>query len=246
MNYYNFVKQIKEISLANGIVNETGEGDIYLHLNSGMHKYPCVFLTVQNITFANDIVNVNGTLFYVDRLLDNSANKVEIQSNALTVLSQIFDRIAEETVINIRQNTYTPFDEKFADLCAGQFATFQASFPNDVICSDDNFEIKTITLNHNGIYDIIGYDKAVVAVEGGVWGQITGDINKQTDLIELVDDTIGSACECVNTAKGEIIDAIGEIDIDTTELAKQGSDANATNTAILQLIGYTIQEIDRI
>lgn len=244
MNYYNFVKQIKEISLANDIVNETGEGDIYLHLNSGMHKYPCVFLTVQNITFANDIVNVNGTLFYVDRLLDNSANKVEIQSNALTALSQIFDRIAEETVINIRQNTYTPFDEKFADLCAGQFATFQASFPNDVICSDDNFEIKTITLNHNGIYDIIGYDHAVVAVEGGKWGQITGNIEEQTDLINLVEDTVGNACECVNEAKQEVLDAIDEIDIDTTELAKQGTDANANITDITeklqQIIGANI------
>ena len=244
MNYYNFIKQIKNISLSNGLVNETGEGDIYIHLNSGMHKYPCVFLTVQNVTFTNDIVNVNATLFYVDRLLDNSSNKLEIQSNGITVLSQILDRIAEETVINTVQNVYTPFEEKFADLCAGQFVTFRASFPNDVICSDDEFEVKTITLNHNGIYDIIGYDKAVVAVEGGVWGQIKGNIEDQTDLIELVDDTIGSACECVTAAKEEILDAIDEIDIDTTELAKQGTDANANITDITeklqQIIGANI------
>ena len=244
MNYYNFIKQIKNISLSNGLVNETGEGDIYIHLNSGMHKYPCVFLTVQNVTFTNDIVNVNATLFYVDRLLDNSSNKLEIQSNGITVLSQILDRIAEETVINTVQNVYTPFEEKFADLCAGQFVTFRASFPNDVICSDDEFEVKTITLNHNGIYDIIGYDKAVVAVEGGVWGQIKGNIEDQTDLIELVDDTIGSACECVNAAKEEILNAIDEIDIDTTELAKQGTDSNANITDITeklqQIIGANI------
>ena len=244
MNYYNFIKQIKNISLSNGIVNEVGEGDIYQHLNSGMHKYPCVFLTVQNVTFTNDIVNVNATLFYVDRLLDNSSNKLEIQSNGITVLSQILDRIAEETVINTVQNVYTPFEEKFADLCAGQFVTFRASFPNDVICSDDEFEIKTITLNHNGIYDIIGYDKAVVAVEGGVWGQITGDINEQTDLIELVDGAVGDSCECVQEAKTEILDAIGKIDIDTTELAKQGTDENANITDITeklqQIIGANI------
>lgn len=213
MNYYNFIKQIKNISLSNGLVNETGEGDIYQHLNSGMHKYPCVFLTVQNVTFNNDIVNVNATMFYVDRLLTNSANKVEIQSNGLTVLSQILDRIAEETVINTVQNVYTPFEEKFADLCAGQFVTFRASFPNDVICSDDEFEIKTITLNHNGIYDIIGYDKAVVAVEGGVWGQIKGDINEQTDLMALINSKQNNLTAGTNIKiEGDVISNTYEYD----------------------------------
>lgn len=213
MNYYNFIKQIKNISLSNGLVNETGDGDIYQHLNSGMHKYPCVFLTVQNVTFTNDIVNVNATLFYVDRLLDNSSNKLEIQSNGITVLSQILDRIAEDTVINTVQNVYTPFEEKFADLCAGQFVTFRASFPNDVICSDDEFEIKTITLNHNGIYDIIGYDKAVVAVEGGVWGQITGDINAQTDLMVLINSKQNNLTAGTNIKiEGDVISNTYEYD----------------------------------
>lgn len=213
MNYYNFIKQIKNISLSNGLVNETGEGDIYQHLNSGMHKYPCVFLTVQNVTFANDIVNVNATLFYVDRLLDNSSNKLEIQSNGITVLSQILDRIAEETVINTVQNVYTLFEEKFADLCAGQFVTFRASFPNDVICSDDEFEVKTITLNHNGIYEIIGYDKAVVAVEGGVWGQITGNINAQTDLMALINSKQNNLTAGTNIKiEGDVISNTYEYD----------------------------------
>lgn len=186
MNYYNFIKTIKTLSLNNGLVNEVGEGDIYEHLNSGEHKYPCVFLTVQNLTINGDIVTLNGTMFYVDRLLDNSVNKIEVQSNALTILSQIFAKIKEDTIININVNTYTPFEEKFTDLCAGQFATFTASFPNDIICSDGEYEIRTITLTANGLYDVTGYDKALVNVITK-WGDIEGNITDQTDLINYID-----------------------------------------------------------
>ena len=65
-----------------------------------------------------------------------------------------------------------------------------------------------------------------------------------SDLLNLVEDSLGSACECVNAAKEEIIDAIDEIDIDTTELAKQGTDSNANITDITeklqQIIGANI------
>lgn len=244
MNYYNFIKTIKTVTSNNSLVNEFGEGDIYEHLNSGEHKYPCVFLTVQTVVPNNDMLTINGTLFYVDRMLTNNVNKNEIISNGITILSQIFQKLLEDTVVMDRVSSYTPFDEKFADICAGVFASFSATIPNDIICSDSEFEVRTIELNHNGIYDIIGYDQAVVAVEGGVWGQITGDINEQTDLIELVEGAVGDSCECVNAAKEEIIDAIDEIDIDTTELAKQGTDANANITDITeklqQIIGANI------
>lgn len=186
MNYYNFIKTIKTVTSNNSLVNEFGEGDIYEHLNSGEHKYPCVFLTVQTVVPNNDMLTINGTLFYVDRMLTNAVNKNEIISNGITILSQIFQKLLEDTVVMDRVSSFTPFDEKFADICAGVFASFSATIPNDIICSDSEFEVRTITLNHNGIYDIIGYDQAVVAVEGGVWGQITGDINEQTDLMTLI------------------------------------------------------------
>lgn len=186
-NYFNFVKTIKSISLANGLVNETGEGDIYTHLNSGVHKYPCVFLTVENIVnTTNDTMRINGTLFYVDRLCDNEANKVEVQSNGITILQQIIDKISEETVWTLTANVFTPFTEKFADLCAGQFVSFTVDMPNEIVCSSSEYEIKTIELTKNGLYDITGYDKALVNVITK-WGDIEGNIEEQTDLINYID-----------------------------------------------------------
>ena len=186
-NYFNFVKTIKSISLANGLVNETGEGDIYTHLNSGVHKYPCVFLTVENIVnTTNDTMRINGTLFYVDRLCDNEANKVEVQSNGITILQQIIDKISEETVWTLTANVFTPFTEKFSDMCAGQFVSFTVDMPNEIVCSSSEYEIKTIELTKNGLYDITGYDKALVNVITK-WGDIEGNIEEQTDLINYID-----------------------------------------------------------
>lgn len=42
------------------------------------------------------------------------------------------------------------------------------------------------------------------------------------------------------------IDEIELPEIDTTDLAKQGDNPEATNSAIMSLIGYTIEEIDRV
>lgn len=50
----------------------------------------------------------------------------------------------------------------------------------------------------------------------------------------------------VENAKQAILDAIGAIDIDTSDLAKQGTNANASISEIQTLIGYTITEIDKI
>lgn len=210
-NYFNFVETIKRLSMNHGIVNETGEGDIYLHLNSGTHKYPCVFLTVQNITKRNDTLNVNGTLFYVDKMLDNSANKTEIQSNAITILSQVVDKISEDSVYEMNAGTYTPFEEKFSDLCAGAFVSFTCTFPDEIVCSDSEYTIKTITLTSNGVYDIVGYDKAIVEVcSEAQWGDITGDIENQQDLIDLVESVRYDDTQIYSDLSAETSERISE------------------------------------
>ena len=43
MNYKEVVNTILNIAKKHKMVNEVGYGDIYEHLNSGEHKYPCVF-----------------------------------------------------------------------------------------------------------------------------------------------------------------------------------------------------------
>ena len=144
MNYYNFVNTILETAKSHKLVHEVGEGDIYEHLNSGDHKYPCVFLTVQNVDSNGSQMTVTGSLFYVDALLSDTSNKLQIQATGMTTLQQIFMRLMDNYPdFELRTGRYTPFDEKFSDLCAGVFSNFTISFMDDIcIVNDDIFEEK--------------------------------------------------------------------------------------------------------
>lgn len=142
MNYLQFVNTVLETAKSHKLVHEVGEGDIYEHLNSGDHKYPCVFLTVQNVESNGAQMTVTGSLFYVDVLLSDNSNKLQIQSTGLSTLQQIFMRLMENYPdFDLRTGRYTPFDEKFSDLCAGMFSNFTISFVDDTcIVNDDIFE----------------------------------------------------------------------------------------------------------
>lgn len=159
MNYFTLIEDIKRTSLQ--FAEEFYEGDVYEFLNSGNHKYPSIILTTQNVSTTDNINSISGTLFCVDRLTDDSSNRLEIQSNAFNKLQRIISAL-EENTINLQSNTYTPFTEKFADLCGGMFVEFSLQYVGESLC--DDLEIKEIELTQNGIYDVIGYDRAIVNV----------------------------------------------------------------------------------
>lgn len=172
MRYFDFIKEIKEISTSHILVNEYGEGDIYEYLNNGEHKYPCVFLTVTNLNTTDSGTAINFTLFYTDRLVENQANKTAIQSTGISVIKQIlskYEQLHPEYLLN--NVNYTPFTEKFTDMCAGVFCDVVIENQTDTLedydneCEEGAFAVKTITLTKNGVYDIVGYDSAIVLVE---------------------------------------------------------------------------------
>ena len=200
---------MKNISKSHALVNEFGEGDVYEYMNSGEHKYPCVFLTMSTVLTDTTSTNYNFTLFYIDRLTDDSDNKVNVQSMGISIIKEIVSKlISEEPVLETSSIECTPFTEKFADYCGGAFATITVT---DIVdntetesdeCSENNFEGKTITLTKNGLYDIIGYDKAVVSIpltgigivsngefinENGGWDRVYVDVRSVTTM-ELTQD----------------------------------------------------------
>lgn len=208
------VNYIKNVSLAYPTVQEFGEGDIYEFMNSGEHKYPTIFLTIESITSDEDTQTLNATLFYVDRLLSNSSNKIDVQTVGLTALKSIKEKLEEANYINFTSINYTPFTEKFSDLCAGAFAQCNIQVNDTLEC--DDFELGTLTIKEDGLYNVLGYSQVIVDVtkvrsinghsgditlgEGltindnnvlsttvkAEWGSITGSITNQTDLVEYV------------------------------------------------------------
>ena len=170
MNYYNLLRTLKSLSLTHSLVNDYAEGDVYEYMNSGMHSYPAVFMTMNNITSDSESTNYNFTMFYIDRLLSDGSNKINVQSIGVQVVKQILSKLFDiYPEIEISSTEYTPFTEKFADDCAGVFCQISLSDELDaasyeVDCVEQNFETKELTIKENGIYEVLGYDKVIVNV----------------------------------------------------------------------------------
>ena len=204
MRYFDFIKEIKEISTSHILVNEYGEGDIYEYLNNGEHKYPCIFLTVTNLTTTDSGTAINFTLFYTDRLVENQANKTSIQSTGISVIKQIlskYEQLHPEYLLN--SVNYTPFTEKFTDMCAGVFCDVVIENQIDTLedydneCEEGAFAVKTITLTKNGVYDIVGYDSAVVLVEA--------DCHEYEELVDELTNTIEQKEVEIDSLEKEIV-----------------------------------------
>lgn len=151
--------------MAHRFVEEFQQGDIYNLLNSGTRRYGFVCLTIGDLSIDGDLATMNGTLFWADRLTDDQANALEVRSNGVSVLKDIMLRIENSfTGFRFTSQSYSVFTEQFSDLCAGAFVQFSMTYPMDSVCAGDSFVIKTINITENGLYDIIGYSKAVVNV----------------------------------------------------------------------------------
>lgn len=162
MNLTELNNFIKTLSLAYPTVRNYGEGDVYEALNSGNNEYPTIFLTISEISTNEDITNITATLFYIDRLLDDNSNRLNIQTVGTNALKAILEKATEWSRINLETITYTPFTEKFADLCAGVFAQFSIQINDELDCG--SYESVTLTIKEDGVYSTLGYEQVIVDV----------------------------------------------------------------------------------
>lgn len=133
-NYYYIVTTILDVAKKHKLIQETYYGDIYEFENSGSRKYFNFVLTSNTTTESDDITTYSFNAFVTDRLTDDKSNLIEVQSASKTILSQIL----KETFDQIDDITYTFWTEKFNDLCAGCYASFSVSVPNEFTCADEN------------------------------------------------------------------------------------------------------------
>lgn len=76
------------------------------------------------------------TLFYVDRLTADKANGPEIHSVGVEVLGNVLRVLAEE--VGVSEWRITPFSgQRFADECAGVYATVEITVPAGSACGEE-------------------------------------------------------------------------------------------------------------
>lgn len=197
MTYYKLLKTLRQLSLKHYLLNEFGDGDVYEYMNSGNHKYPCLFITLSNISTDTESTQYKFTLFYIDRLTDDLSNKINVQSTGVEVIKHVLSKLVSEIgTFDVTSTDFTMFTEKFADMCGGVFCNvvmddytenLENEVNNDDDCAEKDFNVTEIRLTENGIYDIAGYDKAVVSVPSVTTLELTED---EYDNLSSYDDYI--------------------------------------------------------
>lgn len=126
----NLKNQIGDIALSQPEVNAYGEGSVYDLLNSGgkIEKYAAVVTTFQSASIVDDNYTATINLFYIDRLTKfDDNNRLQVQDAAVQTLHNILLQLAEE--YDVENESYTLFTQKFADNCAGAYATLKITLP---------------------------------------------------------------------------------------------------------------------
>lgn len=90
------------------------------------------------------------TLFFIDRMTEDRKNQLAIQSIGIEVLDNILRSIADNEEIGVSDHTFTTFNQRFVDECAGVYCNVELTAPIDSVCSED-YDL--------GIYlaDVAGY-----------------------------------------------------------------------------------------
>lgn len=84
----------------------------------------------------SSLITFNFTFFYVDRLTADKRNELEIQSVGIAVLDNIIRLLGDNSVYAENPYTFTTFDQRFVDECAGVFTNVALSVPVGDLCSE--------------------------------------------------------------------------------------------------------------
>lgn len=76
-------------------------------------------------------------LFYVDRLTENEGNRLEVQSVGIQTLGNIIQGLEEKGIYTENDCTFTTFNQRFTDECAGVFCNVIFDVPAEDVCGED-------------------------------------------------------------------------------------------------------------
>lgn len=134
MTLVQIIERIKAVAMSQPTIKMVVDNDVF-RLNAIPDAKYGVFAYLQgNHRSGQDEDVFRFTFFYVDRLVENGSNEVEIQSVAKSTLDNIMRTLADD--LGVEEWETTTFNQRFNDMCAGAFCTAAISVPVDFTCSD--------------------------------------------------------------------------------------------------------------
>lgn len=179
MTLYDTINIIEQIALQQPNVRTAKEGNVFDHLNANPSvQYAAVILTQGQHQQDERFNHFRFSIFYVDRLeSDLDSNRIQIQSTGKEVLNNIIRTLTSKFDAECDDITYQPFTQRFADECAGVFASVVIDVPVDYLCAEDyadsdwesgrvviRNQIKSIDITTNGTYNV-SYDEGYTGLE---------------------------------------------------------------------------------
>lgn len=181
MTLKEIIDNLKSIALTQPDVRAASDGDVYEKMNGNPSIKYSVFHATQTTHQTEDGWDNYGlSLFLIDRLVDDSSNRLEIQSRAKETLNNIILTFCENFDAEHTSITFTPFTQKFKDDCAGVWCNVTIGVQADYNCAIDYaggsyypsitvIDNKDITITENGVYEVpegyTGYGKITVNLE---------------------------------------------------------------------------------
>lgn len=131
------IRIIENVAIAQPSVNTIVENDIF-KLNEHPEAKYGVFAFVQGQhagSVDSDLFTYRFSFFYVDRLRHDKSNQIEVQSVGIETINNIMQRLSD---LGIESGSYTiqPFNQRFADECAGVFCTVDLETIRGSFCSE--------------------------------------------------------------------------------------------------------------
>ena len=81
------------------------------------------------------------TFFYIDRLVADKSNELEIQSVGIQTLTNILRTLEDRGIYADASYTFQTFNQRFADECAGVFCNISLAVAVDGYCVDSGLDI---------------------------------------------------------------------------------------------------------
>lgn len=168
MNILQLNDILKAVSMKVPTVNSYYSRDVYEVWNTTEVKYGSMAFNLQNTRQTDKSRTFEGVLYYADRLTEDNSNFLDIYADADNAIANVLFELkdmTEETEFEIGDFQIVHFQQKFADMLAGGYATITITVSNgcDVVLLQELVDRK-IFITTNGEYDVTNYSTAVVNV----------------------------------------------------------------------------------
>ena len=137
MTLEQLIETIEMVAMQQPSVNMIVRSEVFRINSAPSLKYGVFAWTQgQHTGSVSGMMKYSFTFFYVDRLLEDLSNQIEVQSVGCETIGNIL-RMLDEYDIEVADYTMQTFNQKFTDECAGVFCNVSLSVPATSLCAED-------------------------------------------------------------------------------------------------------------